>query len=45
MIAQNMYKCYHFSLSEIVIIFMLSFDVIILHGQQVLSFLCYHFPW
>ncbi len=24
--------------------FMLSFDVIIFHGQQMLSFLCYHFP-
>ncbi len=23
---------------------MLSFDVIIFHGQQMLSFLCYHFP-
>jgi hypothetical protein len=66
MIKQNMYKCYHFSQSAIVIIFMfsfslvhilcyhlcylfrvlsfmLSFDVIIFHGQQMLSFLCY-FP-
>jgi hypothetical protein len=24
--------------------FMLSFDVIIFHGQQMLSFLCYHLP-
>jgi len=24
--------------------FVLSFDVIIFHGQQMLSFLCYHFP-
>ncbi len=23
---------------------MLSFDVIIFHGQQMLSFLCYYFP-
>ncbi len=23
---------------------MLSFDVIIFHGQQTISFLCYHFP-
>ena len=66
MITQNMNKCYYFSLSAIVIIFMLSFsyvhvcviiyviifrvlsfmlsfDVIIFHGQQMLSFLCYHF--
>jgi hypothetical protein len=68
MITQNMYKCYHFSQSAIVIIlcyhfpfyifcviiyvilfrvlsFMLSFDVIIFHSQQMFSFLCYHFPW
>ena len=23
---------------------MVSFDVVIFHGQQMLSFLCYHFP-
>jgi hypothetical protein len=27
-----------------VLSFMLSFDVIIFNGQQMLSFLCYHFP-
>jgi hypothetical protein len=27
-----------------VLSFMLSFDIIIFHGQQMLSFLCYHFP-
>ncbi len=42
-------KCYHFYVIIYGIIFrvlsfMLSFDVIIFHGQQVLSFLCYHFP-
>jgi hypothetical protein len=31
--------CTYFVLS-----FMLSFDVIIFHGQQMLSLLCYHFP-
>ena len=31
--------CTYFVLS-----FMLSFDVIIFHGQQMISFLCYHFP-
>jgi hypothetical protein len=36
MIKQNMYKCYHFSLSAIVIIFMLSFSLV--------HTLCYHFP-
>jgi hypothetical protein len=40
-----MYKCYNFSQSAIVIIFMLSFYVIIFDCQQMLSFLCYHFPW
>jgi hypothetical protein len=33
------FPCTYFVLS-----FMLSFDVIIFHGQQMLSFLCYHFP-
>jgi hypothetical protein len=27
-----------------VLAFMLSIDVIIFHGQHMLSFLCYHFP-
>jgi hypothetical protein len=27
-----------------VLSFMLSFDVIIFHGKQMLKFLCYHFP-
>jgi hypothetical protein len=45
-------KCYHFPLYIFFVIiyiiifrvlsFLLSFDVIIFHGQQMLSFLCYH---
>ncbi len=34
------FPCTYFVLS-----FMLSFDVIIFHGQQMLSFICYHFPF
>jgi hypothetical protein len=42
-------KCYRFYViifpcTYFVISFMLSFDVIIFHGLQMLSFLCYHFP-
>ena len=42
-------KCYNFYVIIYGIIFrllsfMLSFDVVIFHGQQMLSFLCYHFP-
>ncbi len=41
--------CYHLSFIIYVIIFrvlsfMLSFDVFIVHGQQMLLFLCYHIP-
>ncbi len=36
--------CYHFFIIFKVLSFMLSFDVIVFHGQQMLSFLCYHFP-
>ncbi len=36
--------CYHLVLSfGVIIYFMLSFDVIISHNLQMLSFLCYHF--
>jgi hypothetical protein len=42
-------KYYHiyviiFPFTYFVLSFILSFDVIIFHGQQMLSFLCYHFP-
>jgi hypothetical protein len=42
-------NCYHFYViiypcTYFVLSFMLSFDVIIFHGQQMLSFICYHFP-
>ncbi len=41
-------KCYHFYViifpcTNFVLLFMLSFDVIIFHDQQMLSFLCYNF--
>ena len=38
--------CYHLQYVIIfrVLSFLLSFDVIIFHSQQMLSFLCYHFP-
>ncbi len=29
----------------VIIYAIISFDVIIFHGQQMLSFLCYHFPF
>ncbi len=50
----NIKWCYNFPLHIFCVIiyviifrvlsFMLSFDVIIFHGKQMLSFLCYHFP-
>ncbi len=50
----NIKWCYHFPWYIFCVIiyviifrvlsFMLSFDVIIFHSQQMLSFLCYHFP-
>ncbi len=50
----NIKWCYHFPLyifCDIIYVFifrvlsfMFSFDVIIFHGKQILSFLCYHFP-
>jgi hypothetical protein len=43
MITQNMYKCYHFSLSAIVIIFMLSFSLVHIFCYHLCYLLgCYH---